>query len=493
MWALPKARGELEALLPQPEAPKFKLAVIGFTAPGGDAMNTDKDKTGVRYDSTAIANGVILAGGSCVMFDYTPDDHDGFVAKVSAFDALIVRINPGQLSAPGVKEGAQMRFDGSMRDLVAKKVPVWSSPGVQTQMGAKDALTNIRNLSCGLPDTFTYFGQDDGKCEHFVGKEGMRKTCAFQPRVIKQNRGSAGEGIWLVWLVTKDGKKIKKADWAGSKEVEEEKDGKKKVKCVPVDETTGIATKGGLPPYCSSFGAELLEDDDMLKLMEMNDNHVEYHSLGEFLSFCVDGPTGAAGEWKATFPGQYFKGGKEAGGQLVDQRLLPRIEEGEVRMQMVGDRLFKIIHKKPVGGLSAVGGNNVMTFYEPGAKPATPVDGVTYAADVPDYIRLEDQFVNKDIPSIMPALGLGEEPLPLLWTGDFIPKNTEECPDGSDGKTDFVVGEFNCSCVGISPFGAACGPDKDLKDVPDDKFRDGYELTCLMGEKAIEMLAALKK
>ena len=83
--------------------------------------------------------------------------------------------------------------------------------------------------------------------------------------------------------------------------------------------------------------------------------------------------------------------------------------------------------------------------------------------------------------------------LPLLWTGDFIPKNTEACPDGSDGKTDFVVGEFNCSCVGISPFGAACGPDKDLKDVPDDKFRDGYELTCLMGTKAIEMLDEINK
>ena len=55
--------------------------------------------------------------------------------------------------------------------------------------------------------------------------------------------------------------------------------------------------------------------------MEMNDNHVEYHTLGEFLTFCVDGPSGeGAGEWKATFPGQYFKGGKDAGGQLVDQR-----------------------------------------------------------------------------------------------------------------------------------------------------------------------------
>ena len=31
------------------------------------------------------------------------------------------------------------------------------------------------------------------------------------------------------------------------------------------------------------------------------------------------------------------------------------------------------------------------------------------------------------------------------------------------------------------------------KDVPDDKFRDGYELTCLMGVKAIEMLDEIKK
>jgi len=468
-------RGPLESLLPQPEAPKYKLCVVGFTAPGGAEMNTDKDKTGVRYDSTAIANGVILAGGSCEMFDYTPDDHDGFAAKIKTYDAVIARINPGQLSAPGVVEGAQMKFDALMNELVAAKIPVWSSPGVQTQMGAKDALTNIGHLSCGLPDTYTYFGDPDGKCKHFVGDEGMRKTCAFQPRVIKQNRGSAGEGIWLVWALAKDGEKVKKGAYD------------------PADESIKFSAAGGIKPYCSKLGEALLEDDDMLKLMEMNDNHVEYHSLGEFLTFCVDGPSGeGAGEWKATFPGQYFKGGKEAGGQLVDQRLLPRIIEGEVRMQMVGNKLFRIIHKLPDGGMSAVGGNNIMTFYEPGPKPDAPKEGIKYAADVPDYVRLEDQFINKDIPAVMPALGLGNEPLPLLWTGDFIPKNTEECPDGSDGKTDFVVGEFNCSCVGISPFGAACGPDKDLKDVPDADFKAGYQLTCLMGEKAVEMLTEIK-
>lgn len=83
----------LKALLPQPETPKYKMVVIGFTAPGGPEMNTDKDKTGVRYDSTPIANGVIRAGGSCVLTDYTPDDHDGFAAKVSSpISRSVVRV-----------------------------------------------------------------------------------------------------------------------------------------------------------------------------------------------------------------------------------------------------------------------------------------------------------------------------------------------------------------------------------------------------------------
>ena len=143
--------------------------------------------------------------------------------------------------------------------------------------------------------------------------------------MIKQNRGSAGEGIWLVWL-----------------------------------------DSGKYPS--KNFGDVSLGDGDKLKLMEMNDNHVEYHTVGEFLTFCVDGPEAAgAGKWTSTFPGKYLDGGKAAGGQLVDQRLLPRIDEGEVRMLMAGDTCQMIIHKKPMGGgLSAVGGNSDYTYYEPG-------------------------------------------------------------------------------------------------------------------------------
>jgi len=247
--------------------------------------------------------------------------------------------------------------------------------------------------------------------------------------VIKQNRGSAGEGIWLCWLQDK--------------------------------------------AYCKNYGDALLEDSDKIKLMEMNDNHVEYHTVAEFLEFCNNGPTAKAGTWTSVFPGKYLEGGKEAGGQLVDQRLLPRIVEGEVRMQMVKDKLFQMIHKKPQdGGMSAVGGISSYTFYEPGD---------------PLYADLEAKFVGRDIPQLMEALNISDQPLPLLWTGDFIPVD-----GATPGSTEYVVGEFNCSCVGISKFGAACGPAKCLADVSDQDYAEGMRLTNLMGVNAVEMLDEIK-
>jgi hypothetical protein len=282
-------------------------------------------------------------------------------------------------------------------------------------------------MGCGLRDTLAYY-----TAEELI--TGFKKTCAFQPRVIKQNRGSAGEGIWLCWLCS----------------------GK----------------------YCKTYGEKSLTDGEYLKLMEMNDNHIEYHTVGEFLEFCINGPDNKAkaGNWSSVFPGKYLDGGKAAGGQLVDQRLLPRISEGEVRILMAGDTCQKIIHKKPTGGgLSAVGGNSEYTYYEPSD---------------PKYADLLAKLM-KDIPQLMKVLDLDGQPLPLIWTADYIPKDPEFArTDGVD--TEYVVGEFNCSCVGISPFQAVCGGEKTLADVPDADYYDASELTDLMGVKAIAMIKAHK-
>ncbi|KAH8095828.1 hypothetical protein JL720_3160 [Aureococcus anophagefferens] len=309
-------------LLPSPAGAKYSLAVVQFKVPGHPNGGSDKGPDGNRIDSIPIANGVIKAGGACDMLLYDYTDHAGFEATIEKYDALIVRINPGQLSQiPGV-DGVQAKFDATMNAFVGKGKPVWSSPGVQQKMGAKDALCKIANMGCGLVDTFAYY---DGDAE-----TQFKKTMAFQPRGQAEPR-LGGRGHLAVLDRQRD---------QGRHHPRHR---------VPVEDVR----------------AESLGDGVMLKLMEMNDNHVEYHTVKEFLVFCVDGPSGAgAGTWTSTFPGEYLKGGA-AGGQLVDQRLLPRISEGEVRVLMAGDTCQMIIHKKPEGGLSAVGGNSAYTHYEP--------------------------------------------------------------------------------------------------------------------------------
>ena len=238
-------------LIPQPADPAAKCCVVEFNVPGAKNGGSDKGPNGHRIDSIPIANGVIKAGGSCEIVKYFDTKHDEFAKAIEKYDALIVRINPGQLSQ-GTLPGTQARFDALMNSFIAKGGIVWSSPDVQTKMGAKDALCKIANMGCGLVDTLAYYTPEELEV-------GFKKTCAFQPRVIKQNRGSAGEGIWLCWLCS----------------------GK----------------------YCKTYGEKSLSDNDYLKLMEMNDNHIEYHTVGEFLEFCINGPgTKKAGKHRAALP-----------------------------------------------------------------------------------------------------------------------------------------------------------------------------------------------
>merc|ERR1719181_2159550 len=168
-----------------PADAKYKCAVVQFKVEGAKNGGSDKGPDGNRVDSIPIANGCIKAGAACDMLLYDANDHDGFVAATAPYDALIVRINPGQLSQ-GTPEGTQERFDTLMNKYITEGKLIWSSPKIQTQMGAKDALVNIGKLNCGLEDSYAYYSE-----EALI--TGFKKSMAFQPRVIKQNRGSAGE------------------------------------------------------------------------------------------------------------------------------------------------------------------------------------------------------------------------------------------------------------------------------------------------------------
>jgi hypothetical protein len=305
--AIPVVAKNDDGLLPQPENPKFKTALVEIYVPSQKGGGSDKISNGHRFDSIPFANGLINAGMSCQIVQYSIEKHDDFFATLDKFDAIVVRCNPGQIKAAG---GSQQKFDDAMMKLAATR-PVWPTPDVMARMGAKDALCMIRDMDFGLVDTVGYY--DPAEIA-----SGFRKTIAFQPRVVKQNRGSAGEGIWII--------KLKSGD------------------------------------YCKSYGEREAADDEMLILTEACDNHVEEHTVGEFIEFCVNGRTDKSGEWKSIGTGKYFEGGREAGGQMVDQRFLPRIEEGEARFMMVGTELYRIEHYVYIGG---VGGETKTTIYQP--------------------------------------------------------------------------------------------------------------------------------
>jgi len=181
---------EFDSVLPQPETPKFKTALLQIYVRSAPYGGSDKSSNGCRYDYIPFVNGMIGAGMSCQVIHYLHEEHDKFFEVCKNFDALIVRCNPGQIKADG---GSQEKFDDAVRALMKTGIQAWPSPDVMEFMGAKDALTKIADLNIGLPDTLSYYSE-----EAFAA--GFKKCMAFQPRVIKQNRGSSGEGIWIIKL-----------------------------------------------------------------------------------------------------------------------------------------------------------------------------------------------------------------------------------------------------------------------------------------------------
>jgi chemotaxis protein histidine kinase CheA len=106
-----------------PADAKYKVCIVQFKVPGAKNGGSDKGFDGDRIDSIPIANGVIQAGGACdlVRFDSDKNKYDTreFELLTANYDALIVRINQGQLSQ-GTPGGTQKRFDALMSKYVAK-------------------------------------------------------------------------------------------------------------------------------------------------------------------------------------------------------------------------------------------------------------------------------------------------------------------------------------------------------------------------------------
>ncbi|ATP38878.1 hypothetical protein CSE16_01940 [Solibacillus sp. R5-41] len=319
--------------------------VIFFEVQGG----SDKGSNGYRGDTMPMVDALKQRGQNSEVIFFELEKRDEIFNYVKEHAAAYVsRINPGNLKY-------ETEYFEMLRELCNEGVIGMPHPDAMIGYGAKDALVKLRHTSLVPEDTFAYY-----TIEEF--KSAFPKALATGERVLKQNRGSTGEGIWRVQVV----------DSLAENAIE-----------VPLTA--------------------------QIKCTEAKDNHVEYHTLEHFMTFCE----------------QYIVG---ENGMLVDMKFLPRIKEGEIRLFMLRNKPVNVVHKKPAEDAEAFS--------------ATLFSGAHYRYDKPEeWATLVNSFLGQleEITAL-----LGGHDLPLIWTADFI-LDTDE-----NGADTYILGEMNCSCVGFT-------------------------------------------
>ncbi len=267
----------------------MKRHVIVLEAEGG----ADKWIDGHRRDTMPIVNAIKEKGYGAEVIYYRDEWFDDvFNYVLENADAVVSRINPGNLP------NGEARLFELLRQLHDSNVIVFTHPNTMMRFGAKDALAKLADTELVPDDTYAYYTYEEFK-------KNFPKSISYGTRVLKQNRGSTGQGIWRVEIIDN------------------------KVNYEPGD---------------------TLPLDTVIKCTEAVDNHVEYNTLGKFIKFCK----------------RYIEGDN---GMLVDMRFMPRIVEGEIRILMVADKPIFVVHKKPVQQKDAfsatIASGAKYTYYKP--------------------------------------------------------------------------------------------------------------------------------
>jgi hypothetical protein len=104
------------------------------------------------------------------------------------FDGVLVWVNP-------IHEGQTRELlDAVLRDVAARGPWVSAHPDVILKMGVKEVLHRTKDLGWGT-ETYLYRTMAD-----FLTAFPPRLR-SREPRVLKQNRGNAGQGVWKVELI----------------------------------------------------------------------------------------------------------------------------------------------------------------------------------------------------------------------------------------------------------------------------------------------------
>lgn len=200
----------------------MKKHVVIFEARGG----SDKGPYGFRRDSKPIIDSLKKRGWTAEIIFYQDEDRgEIYRYTYERADAYISRVNPGNLQ----DETGYLQM---LRELVMNGIEGLPHPDAMVAYGAKNSVERLKGTDIVPQDVFTYYSFD-------ALKENFPRSLATGVRVLKQNRGSTGEGIWRVEVIDRD-----------------------------------------------QYGDEIPLDAE-LKLTEARDNHTEQKTMQEFLEFCI--------------------------------------------------------------------------------------------------------------------------------------------------------------------------------------------------------------
>jgi hypothetical protein len=116
---------------------------------------------------------------------YADDVTDDVREQLLTFDGILVWVNP-------IDDGRTRHvLDGVLRDVAAQGPWVSAHPDVILKMGVKEVLHRTRHIGWSA-DTHLYRTVEEFRA---VFPKTLR---ASGPRVLKQNRGNGGQGIWKV-------------------------------------------------------------------------------------------------------------------------------------------------------------------------------------------------------------------------------------------------------------------------------------------------------
>lgn len=156
---------------------------IAILSRGDVAMRRDATPSNSRF--VRVFEALSAAGIEAIPVIYDEAFADDVRDQLLAVSGVLVWVDP-------IHQGkTRSALDALLRDVAARGPWVSADPDVILKMGVKEVLFRTREMSWGA-DTHRYNNADEFRS---LFPERLRN---FGPRVLKQNRGNGGQGVWKV-------------------------------------------------------------------------------------------------------------------------------------------------------------------------------------------------------------------------------------------------------------------------------------------------------